>query len=63
MVRLEVAGLIGDQRVGGRMRLVETVLGELFDLIEDRLRVLFGDASKSIIIINAECSLGKWCSR
>ena len=37
VVRLQIGGLIGDQRVGGGVRLVEAVAGELRHLVEDQL--------------------------
>ena len=37
VVRLQIGGLIGDQRVGGGVRLVEAVAGEFRHLVEDQL--------------------------
>ncbi len=37
IVRLHVGGLIGDQRVGGGVALVEAVVGEALEQLEDRL--------------------------
>ena len=36
VVRLQPGGLVGDKRIGGGVRLVEAVLGELFHQVEDR---------------------------
>ena len=43
VVGLEIGGLVGEQRVGGGVRLVEAVAGELRDLLEDRGRELLRD--------------------
>ena len=40
---LEVGGLVGDERVGGRVRLVEAVAGELGHQVEDVLGLVLGD--------------------
>ena len=40
IVRLQVRGLVGEQRVGGRMRLVETIAGELLHQVENVRRDL-----------------------
>ena len=37
VMRLEPRGLVGEQRIGGGVRLVETVAGELVDQIEQRI--------------------------
>ena len=39
VVRLEIRGVIGHQRIGGRVRLVEAVAGELLHVIEDLVRL------------------------
>jgi hypothetical protein len=44
MMRLEIRGLIGDQRVRGRVRLVEAVAGELFHQVEKLRRLGRGQA-------------------
>ena len=36
VVGLQIGGLVGDQRIGGGVRLVEAVAGELVDLVEDQ---------------------------
>ncbi len=36
VMRLQVRGLVGDERVGGRVRLVEAVAGELLHQVEER---------------------------
>ena len=41
VVRLEPAGLIGNQRIGGGVRLVEAVASELGHQLEDAVRLLF----------------------
>ncbi len=46
IVGLEVGRLIGDQRVGGRVRLVEAVSGELADQLEDLARLRLGHAAR-----------------
>ena len=43
MVGLEIGGLIGEQRIGGGVRLGKAVGGELGDLLEDRGRELLRD--------------------
>ena len=35
VVRLQIGGLVGDQRIGGGVRLVEAVAGELLHQLED----------------------------
>ncbi len=45
MMRLEVRRLVGDQRVRGRVRLVEAVTGELFHQVEKLRRLGRGQAS------------------
>ena len=37
MVGLQIGGLVGDQRIGGGVRLVEAVAGEFRHLVEDQL--------------------------
>ena len=44
VVRLEIRGLIGQERVGRRMRLVEAVPGEVLHQVEDLRGLLFIDA-------------------
>ena len=46
MVGLQVGGLIGDQRVGRGVALVEAVAGELVDLLEDLLGLGLGHAAR-----------------
>ena len=45
IVRLEPGGVIGEQRVGGGVRLVEAVAGELLHQVEDLSGDVLGDAS------------------
>ena len=40
IVRLQIGGLVGDQRIGGRVRLVEAVIGELGEQVEDLVGLL-----------------------
>ena len=42
IVRLHVGGVIGDQRIGGGVRLVEAVVGEFGEQVEDRVGVVLG---------------------
>ena len=42
VVRLHIGGLVGDQRVGGGVALVEAVVGELGEQLEDRVGVVLG---------------------
>ena len=44
IVRLHVGGLVGDQRVGRRVALVEAVVGKAREQLEDRLRLPLLDA-------------------
>jgi hypothetical protein len=44
MVRLQVGGVIGQQRVGGGVRLVEAVARELFHQVEDLVGLFFRQA-------------------
>jgi hypothetical protein len=44
MMRLEVGGLVGDERISCRMRLVEAVAGELLHEVEERGRLRAADA-------------------
>ncbi len=46
MIGLEIGGLIGDQRIGRGMRLVEAVAGEFRHLLEDVLGQLAVDAAR-----------------
>ena len=43
IVRLEIGGLIREERIGGRMRLVEAVACEMLDQLEHFRRLLFRD--------------------
>ena len=44
IVRLHVGGLVGHQRVGRGMALVEAVFGEAFEQVENRVRLIARDA-------------------
>ena len=43
IVRFQIGGLIGEQRVGAGVRLIEAVAGEFFHQVEDAHGFLFGD--------------------
>ena len=45
IIRLHIGGLIGDQRVGGGVALVEAVVGEALEQFEDRLGLRSIDAA------------------
>ena len=45
IIRLHIGGLIGDQRVGRGVALVEAVFGEAFEQIEDGVGLVFLDAA------------------
>ena len=44
-IRLHVGGLVGDQRISGRMALVEAVFGEALEQVEDRIRLIAFDSA------------------
>src|SRR5438128_1238356 len=44
VVRLQIGGLIREQGIGGRMRLIEAVAGKVFDELEYLCRLFFVDA-------------------
>ena len=43
IMRLQIRSLITDQAVSGAVALVESVTGEFFEQIEDRVRLFFGN--------------------
>ena len=45
IIRLHVGGLIGDQRISGRMAFVEAVFGEALEQVEDRVGLIAFDAA------------------
>ena len=45
MMRLEIGGLVGHHRIGGGMRLVEAVVGELRQQVEDEVGLRLGQSA------------------
>jgi hypothetical protein len=44
-MRLQIGRLVGDDGIGGGVRLVEAVVGELGEQVEDEIRLRLGDAA------------------
>ena len=45
IIRLHIGGLVGDQRIGGGVALVEAVVGEALQQVEDRIGLAAFDAA------------------